>query len=157
MSALRTDPFSLNHDFQRSDPEKDPSGPLQEPWMGIFNPSDKSLNLKVVYYGPSFGGKTTSLQRVYEVLNPHSGPALISLDTEEDATLFFDYLPIHLMIADRYSVRIQGFTVPGQSKYATTRKLVLKGTDGIVFVADSQRDRLRDNLVSYGELLANVK
>jgi ribosomal protein S6--L-glutamate ligase len=110
-------------------------------------PSDKSLNLKVVYYGPSFGGKTTSLQRVHEVLNRKSGPALISLDTEEIATLFFDYLPIHLMIADRYSVRIQGYTVPGQSKYATTRKLVLKGTDGIVFVADSQRDRLRDNLV----------
>src|SRR5262245_16432429 len=156
MSAEWTGPFSLNHDFLRSDPEKDPSG-FQEPWMGIFNPSDKSLNLKVVYYGPSFGGKTTSLHRVHEVLNPQSGPSLISLDTEEDATLFFDYLPIHLMIADRYSVRIQGYTVPGQSKYATTRKLVLKGTDGIVFVADSQRDRLRDNLVSYGELLGNLK
>lgn len=124
--------------------------------MSIINTRDKTITAKIVYYGPGLGGKTTSLKAVHGVLDPERKVRLISLKTDDERTLFFDFLPIDLGIVGGFKIKIQGFTVPGQVKYNLTRKYVLMGADCVVFVADSQASRLAENeesLVNLGENL----
>ena len=120
--------------------------------MGLFNPVDKSINLKLVYYGPAFGGKTTNLQQVQAILDPSGAESLLSVNTGIDSTLFFDYLPLQFRLLDQYQVRVQGFTVPGQVQFDTTRRVVLKGCDGVIFVADSDPARQEANRASLENL-----
>jgi mutual gliding-motility protein MglA len=124
--------------------------------VSSLNPLARELNIKVVYYGPGLSGKTTSLKSLYSVLKPDSRGELISLATEGDRTLFFDFLPIHLDRVNDLSVRLQTYTVPGQIFYDATRKMVLNGADGVVFVADSQRAALDANLESLDNLATNL-
>ncbi|HMS15556.1 MAG TPA: ADP-ribosylation factor-like protein [Planctomycetota bacterium] len=124
--------------------------------MSIVNTREKTITTKLVYYGPGLGGKTTSLKVVHSVLDPDQKSKLISLNTDEERTLFFDFLPIDLGIVGGYKIKIQGFTVPGQVKYNLTRKYVLMGADGVVFVADSQAARLGENRESMENLKENL-
>ncbi len=106
----------------------------------------RELSLKIVYYGPALSGKTTNLEQIYAKVNPKNRSELISLKTTEDRTLFFDFLQLELGKISGLTPKIQLYTVPGQTYYEASRKLVLRGADGIVFVADSATDRLYDNL-----------
>lgn len=124
--------------------------------MSIVNTRDKTITTKVVYYGTGLGGKTTSLKVVHGILDPERKVRLISLKTDEERTLFFDFLPIDLGIVGGYRIKIQGFTVPGQVKYNLTRKYVLMGADCVVFVADSQASRLEENVESMINLGENL-
>ena len=124
--------------------------------MSIVNTKEKTINTKIVYYGPGLGGKTTSLQQVHTVLDPDQEVKMVSLKTDEERTLFFDFLPIDLGMLGGYKIKIQGFTVPGQVKYNLTRKYVLMGADAVVFVADSQPDRIDENLLSLENLAENL-
>ncbi len=124
--------------------------------VSSLNPLAREVNVKVVYYGPGLSGKTTSLKHVYSVLKPESRGELVSLATETDRTLFFDFLPIHLERVNDLSVRLQVYTVPGQIFYEATRKLVLNGADGVVFVADSQRAAAEANAASMKDLRDNL-
>jgi len=127
--------------------------------MALFNYATKEITLKIVYYGPGLSGKTTNLQYLHSVLDPGAKGKLLSLATEADRTLFFDFLPVELGKIRDFSIRFQLYTVPGQVRYNATRKLVLRGADAIVFVADSQRDMREQNIESlhnmYENLLAN--
>ena len=105
--------------------------------MGFINVAERTINAKLVYYGVGVGGKTTSLQQVHGIFCPRNEVQLVSINTEEDSTLLFDFLPINLGSVGGFKVRIQGFTVPGQPKYKQMRKYVLKGADAVVFVVDS--------------------
>ncbi|MFH0946930.1 MAG: ATP-binding protein [Planctomycetota bacterium] len=125
--------------------------------MGLFNPVDKSINLKLVYYGPAFGGKTTNLQQVQAILDPGGSESLLSVNTGIDSTLFFDYLPLRFRLLDQYQVRVQGFTVPGQVQFDTTRRVVLKGCDGVIFVADSDPARQDANRASLENLAHSLR
>ena len=125
--------------------------------MGVFNPTDGSIHLKVVYYGPAHGGKTTNLSQVRDLLDPDGESALLSLETGADTTLFFDHLPLELRLLGRHVVRVQGYTVPGQVRYDRTRRLVLNGCDGVVFVADSSPDRMAENRDSWVNLQENLR
>ncbi|MBN2492611.1 MAG: hypothetical protein JXQ29_17320 [Planctomycetes bacterium] len=125
--------------------------------MSLLDPRQKTISLKVVYYGPGLGGKTTSLKQVHRVIDPEGKVKLVSLDTDEDRTLFFDFLPIELGLVGRFKIKIQGFTVPGQVKYNMTRRYVLTGADGIVFVADSDRSRVVENVESLINLGDNLR
>ena len=125
--------------------------------MSLLDPREKTISLKVVYYGPGLGGKTTSLKYIHKVIDPEGRVKLVSLDTDEDRTLFFDFLPIELGLVGRFKVKIQGFTVPGQVKYNMTRRYVLTGADGIVFVADSDPARLVENVESLINLGDNLR
>lgn len=116
--------------------------------MGFINVAERTINAKLVYYGVGVGGKTTSLQQVHGIFCPRNEVQLVSINTEEDSTLLFDFLPINLGLVGGFKVRLQGFTVPGQHKYKQMRKYVLKGADAVVFVVDSQRSRLDENLES---------
>ncbi len=124
--------------------------------MASFNYSTMQMTAKIVYYGPGLGGKTTNLQRIYAHTTPESRGEMVSLETEADRTLFFDLLPLEVGNIAGFRTRIQLYTVPGQVFYNTTRKLVLKGADGIVFVADSQRSMLEANVESLRNLEANL-
>ena len=124
--------------------------------MGYINVSERTIHAKLVYYGVGVGGKTTSLQHVHSILCPRNEVQLVSINTEEDSTLLFDFLPINLGSVGGYKVRIQGFTVPGQPKYRQMRKYVLTGADAVVFVVDSQRSRLQENLESLQSLKDNL-
>ncbi len=124
--------------------------------MSIVNTRDKTINTKVVYYGPGLGGKTTSLKYIHSVLDPEETVRMVSLKTDEERTLFFDFLPINLGVLGGYKVKIQGFTVPGQVKYNLTRKYVLMGADAVVFVADSSEKRRADNIQSLRNLSDNL-
>ncbi|VAX31649.1 gliding motility protein MglA [hydrothermal vent metagenome] len=121
--------------------------------MALFNYATKEITLKVVYYGPGLSGKTTNLQKLHSVLSPERRGKLLSLATEADRTLFFDFMPVELGKIKDFSIRFQLYTVPGQVRYNATRKLVLKGADGVVFVADSQRMMREQN----SESLANMR
>jgi hypothetical protein len=112
----------------------------------------REINLKIVYYGPSLSGKTTSLQYIHSRTNPERRGELISLKTREDRTLYFDYMQFQMGKISGLSPRFNIYTVPGQVYYRGTRKLVLKGVDGIVFVADSQIDRLEENIEANQDL-----
>jgi hypothetical protein len=124
--------------------------------MVFFNYSTMQMAAKVVYYGPGLCGKTTNLQYIYSRTAKDSRGEMVSLETETDRTLFFDLLPIDVGSIAGFSTRIQLYTVPGQVFYNTTRKLVLKGVDGVVFVADSQRPMLQANIDSFRNLAENV-
>jgi len=117
----------------------------------------REINCKIVYYGPGLGGKTTNLQYVYQITNPEHKGKLISLATETERTLFFDFLPIDLGQIRGFRTRFHLYTVPGQVFYDSSRKLILKGVDGVVFVADSQEERLDANLESLSNLAQNLK
>ncbi len=124
--------------------------------MALFNYASKEITLKVVYYGPGLSGKTTNLQYLHAHLSQAKQSKLLSLATETDRTLFFDFLPMDLGTVGGFKVKFQLYTVPGQIRYDATRKLVLKGADAVVFVADSQREMLDSNLVSYENMKDNL-
>ena len=124
--------------------------------MVFFNYSTMQMAAKVVYYGPGLCGKTTNLHQIYQHTATESRGEMVSLETETDRTLFFDLLPIDVGSIAGFNTRIQLYTVPGQVFYNTTRKLVLKGVDGVVFVADSQRAMLQANLESFRNLEENL-
>ena len=124
--------------------------------MALFNYASKEITLKVVYYGPGLSGKTTNLQYLHAHLSQAKQSKLLSLATETDRTLFFDFLPVDLGTIGGFKVKFQLYTVPGQIRYDATRKLVLKGADAIVFVADSQREMMDSNLVSYENMKENL-
>lgn len=125
--------------------------------MGFINLAEKTINAKLVYYGVGVGGKTTSLQAVHGVLCPRNEVNLVSIKTEEDATLLFDFLPINLGRVEGFKIRIQGFTVPGQPKYRRMRRYVLQGADAVVFVVDSQASRLDENVEMLHSLHENLR
>jgi mutual gliding-motility protein MglA len=127
--------------------------------MAIINQAAKELQVKVVYYGTALGGKTTNLVQVHDHVQTAQGQKgkLVSLATSSDRTLFFDFLPIEAMAIKGFKTKFQLYTVPGQVIYNTTRQLVLRGVDGIVFVADSQYDKMEENLKSFQNLEENLK
>lgn len=124
--------------------------------MSFINYSSREINCKIVYYGPGLCGKTTNLQYIYKKTNPDQKGKLISLATETERTLFFDFLPLALGEIKGFKVRFHLYTVPGQVFYAASRKLILKGVDGVVFVADSQIERLEANAESLDDLRINL-
>jgi signal recognition particle receptor subunit beta len=125
--------------------------------MVLFNAATKELTAKIVYYGPGLCGKTTNLQHVYDTLPQGGRGKMLSLATQTDRTLFFDFLPIELGTIRGMKTRIQLYTVPGQVFYDATRKLVLRGADAVVFVADSQAPALESNKESFQNLITNLK
>src|SRR5574337_210938 len=124
--------------------------------VSIVNPLSREISAKVVYYGPGMSGKTTSLRHVYGAVREQSRGELISLSTEGDRTLFFDFLPVKIEHVRGLKIRLQLYTVPGQVFYDATRKLVLNGADGVVFVADSQPTARDSNLESMDNLRTNL-
>lgn len=124
--------------------------------MALFNYATKEITLKIVYYGPGLSGKTTNLQHLHSVLNPETKGRLLSLSTETDRTLFFDFLPVELGKIRDFSIRFQLYTVPGQVKYNATRKIVLKGADAVIFIADSQREMREQNIQSFENMRENL-
>jgi len=124
--------------------------------MSFINYSTREINCKIVYYGPGLCGKTTNLQYIYKKTAPEQKGKLISLATETERTLFFDFLPLALGDIKGFRVRFHLYTVPGQVFYAASRKLILKGVDGIVFVADSQIERMDANIESMEDLKLNL-
>ena len=124
--------------------------------MALFNYATRELSAKIVYYGPGLSGKTTNIEMVHKMLRPEQKGRLISLPTETDRTLFFDFLPIELGQIKGFKVRFHLYTVPGQVFYNATRRLVLQGVDGVVFVADSQREMVNGNMESLKNLMDNL-
>jgi hypothetical protein len=124
--------------------------------MALFNYATKEITIKIVYYGPGLSGKTTNLQYLHSIFDPAKRGKLLSLATEADRTLFFDFLPIELGKISDFSIRFQLYTVPGQVRYNATRKLVLKGADSVVFVADSQREMREQNIESLKNMQENL-
>ncbi len=129
--------------------------------MAIINQATKEIQVKIVYYGTAQGGKTTNLEKVHSDVQtgdaPEAKSKLVSLATSSDRTLFFDFLPIEAMSIKGYKTKFQLYTVPGQVIYNTTRQLVLRGVDGIVFVADSQWSKMEENVESFQNLIDNLK
>jgi signal recognition particle receptor subunit beta len=125
--------------------------------MTFINYASREINCKIVYYGPGLCGKTTNLQHIYDKSNPQNKGKLISLATETDRTLFFDFLPLELGTVRGFKTRFHLYTVPGQVFYDASRKLILKGVDGVVFVADSQVERMDANVESFENLDLNLK
>src|SRR5690606_33580465 len=125
--------------------------------VSVINPLARELSAKIVYYGPGMSGKTTSLASVHASLKPSHRGEMISLATEGDRTLYFDFLPVHMGKVQELDVRLQLYTVPGQVFYGATRRLVLEGADGVVFVADSQRDARERNQESLSDLRENLR
>lgn len=125
--------------------------------MALFNYATKEITLKIVYYGPGLSGKTTNLQYLHASLNPETKGKLLSLSTEADRTLFFDFLPVELGKIRDFSIRFQLYTVPGQIRYNATRKIVLKGADAVIFVADSQADMKEQNIESFENMMDNLR
>ncbi|HHJ07469.1 MAG TPA: gliding-motility protein MglA, partial [Anaerolineae bacterium] len=116
----------------------------------------RELNLKIVYYGPALSGKTTNIEQIYARVNPKRRGELVSLKTAEDRTLYFDFLQIELGTINGLTPKIHLYTVPGQSYYAASRKIVLRGADGVVFVADSGIDRLKANVQAWQDMQAHL-
>lgn len=125
--------------------------------MAIFNLKKREIECKIVYYGPGRCGKTTNLEYVFKSYKKQVTGEMVSINTEGDRTLFFDFLPMGLGKIKGCDVRVQLYTVPGQVKYSSTRKLVLRGVDGIVFVADSLEVRREKNMISLKDLQTNLK
>ncbi len=125
--------------------------------MSFINYSSREINCKIVYYGPGLCGKTTNLQYIYNRTSPDSKGKMISLATETERTLFFDFLPLSLGEIRGFKTRFHLYTVPGQVFYDASRKLILKGVDGVVFVADSQIERMEANLESLENLRYNLE
>jgi len=124
--------------------------------MSFINYSSREINCKLVYYGPGLGGKTTNLQFIYARTSPEAKGKMISLATETERTLFFDFLPLSLGEIRGFKTRFHLYTVPGQVFYDASRKLILKGVDGVVFVADSQNERMEANIESLENLRLNL-
>src|SRR5919107_3636987 len=124
--------------------------------MSLVNYSTREITSKIVYYGPGRSGKTTNLQYIYGQVPEDRRGRMVSLATETDRTLFFDFLPLDLGTISGFTTKFQLYTVPGQVYYQTTRKLVLQGADGVVFVADSQARQLEENIESFQDLHANL-
>ena len=125
--------------------------------MTFINYASREINCKIVYYGPGLGGKTTNLQYIYTKTAPDSKGKMISLATETDRTLFFDFLPLDLGTIRGFTTRFHLYTVPGQVFYDASRRLILKGVDGVVFVADSQEERMDANIESIRNLEENLR
>lgn len=125
--------------------------------MALINVASREIHGKIVYYGPGLCGKTTNLQFIHGKIPQNGRSELLSIATETERTLFFDFMPLELGKVHGFSVRFHLYTVPGQVLYERTRVAVLNGADGVVFVADAQRDRLADNLQSLRELAQNLK
>ena len=125
--------------------------------MSFINYSSREINCKIVYYGPGLCGKTTNLQYIYAKTNPEAKGKMISLETETERTLFFDFLPLSLGEIRGFKTRFHLYTVPGQVFYDASRKLILKGVDGVVFVADSQVERMDANVESLENLRDNLR
>ena len=125
--------------------------------MTFINYAAREINCKIVYYGPGLCGKTTNLQWIYDKTNPNAKGKLISLATETDRTLFFDFLPLELGTVRGFKTRFHLYTVPGQVFYDASRKLILKGVDGVIFVADSQLERMDANVEAIENLETNLK
>ncbi|HYA15527.1 MAG TPA: GTPase domain-containing protein [Syntrophales bacterium] len=124
--------------------------------MAFINLKDKLIQAKIVYYGPGKGGKTTNLEYIYNKCREQINSKMVTIKTEGDRTLFFDFFPFDIGKIEGYDVKIQLYTVPGQVKYNSTRRLVLKGVDGIVFVADSAEERRNANILSLKNLQENL-
>ena len=125
--------------------------------MSSINFAAKEISVKVVYYGPGLCGKTTTLQYIYSTIGQEKRPKMVSLATDVDRTIFFDFLPVNAYKIRDFLVRLQLYTVPGQVFYNSTRKLVLNGADGVIFVADSQAQAMDSNMESYQNLEDNLK
>ncbi len=125
--------------------------------MSMINYASREINCKIVYYGPGLSGKTTNLEYVYEKVNPDTRGKMISLATETERTLFFDFLPVDLGSIRGFKTRFHLYTVPGQVYYNASRRLILKGVDGVVFVADSQVERMDANIASMQNLFENLQ
>lgn len=124
--------------------------------MSMISYASREINCKLVYYGPGLGGKTTNLEHVYSKVAPEKRGKMVSLATETERTLFFDFLPVDLGTIRGFKTRFHMYTVPGQVYYNASRKLILKGVDGLVFVADSQMDRMEANVESMQNLYDNM-
>ncbi len=124
--------------------------------MSMINYASREINCKLVYYGPGLGGKTTNLEYVFSKIAPTAKGKMISLATETERTLFFDFLPVDLGTIRGFKTRFHLYTVPGQVFYDASRKLILKGVDGVVFVADSQIERMEANVESLENLRVNL-
>ena len=124
--------------------------------MSMINYASREINCKLVYYGPGLGGKTTNLELIYGKVAPDTRGKMVSLATETERTLFFDFLPVDLGTIRGFKTRFHLYTVPGQVYYNASRKLILKGVDGVVFVADSQIDRSEANIESMQNLYDNM-
>jgi len=125
--------------------------------MSFINYSTREINCKIVYYGPGLCGKTTNLQYIFRRMNPESRGKMISLATETDRTLFFDFLPVSMGEIRGFKTRFHLYTVPGQVFYDASRRLILRGVDGVVFCADSQLTRMDANLESFDNLKINMR
>ncbi|MCK5220982.1 MAG: GTPase domain-containing protein, partial [Candidatus Aminicenantes bacterium] len=125
--------------------------------MAFVNYNNREITIKIVYYGPALSGKTTCLKEIFKNTEFEKKGKLITLDTDGDRTLFFDFLPLEIGKLGDYTIKVQLYTVPGQVAYNTTRKLVLQGSDGIVFVADSQAIMKDQNIESFTNLKMNLK
>lgn len=125
--------------------------------MSFLNYSTREINFKIVYYGPGLSGKTTNIKTIYEKVKADNKGKLVSLATETERTLFFDFFPLDLGTIKGYKVKFHLYTVPGQIYYSSSRKLIMKGVDGIVFVADSQRERFEANIESMADMMENLK
>lgn len=125
--------------------------------MSMINYASREINCKIVYYGTGLGGKTTNLEYIYSRVNPDTKGKMISLATESERTLFFDFLPIDLGEVRGFKTRFHLYTVPGQVYYNASRRLILKGVDGIVFVADSQASRAEANIEAMHNLYENLE
>ena len=125
--------------------------------MSMINYASREINCKIVYYGTGLGGKTTNLEYVYSRVNPEAKGKMISLATETERTLFFDFLPIDLGEVKGFKTRFHLYTVPGQVYYNASRKLILKGVDGVIFVADSQSERMEANIEAMHNLYENLE
>ncbi|MBU0987118.1 MAG: GTPase domain-containing protein [Proteobacteria bacterium] len=124
--------------------------------MALINPKKKEVQVKLVYYGPGRGGKTTNLEHIYDKFQNRIKGKLTAIKTYGDRTLFFDFLPLDIGVVKGYNIKMQFYTVPGQVKYKATRRLVLRGVDGVVFVADSMALRRQMNIVSLMDLKENL-
>jgi mutual gliding-motility protein MglA len=124
--------------------------------MPYINYRDKEVSFKIVYYGPGLSGKTTNLMYIYNVLDTSRKGEIITLDTAQERTLFFDFFPLDLGRIGGYAVRFNMYTVPGQTYYEASRRLILEGADGVVFVADSHPAKLEENLESLKAMRANL-
>lgn len=124
--------------------------------MSFVNYHTKEINCKIVYYGPGLGGKTTNIQYIYQKTSAQNKGQMVTLNTENERTLFFDFLPLDLGEIRGFKTRFHLYTVPGQVFYEASRKLILRGVDGLVFVADSQVERMEANLESYHGLEKNL-
>jgi signal recognition particle receptor subunit beta len=125
--------------------------------MTFINFASREINCKIVYYGPGLCGKTTNIQWIFDSANPEKKGKLVSLATETDRTLFFDFLPLDMGTIRGFKVRFHLYTVPGQVFYDASRKLILRGCDGVIFVADSQKPRMEANIEAIANLATNLK